>query len=585
MKPGRAYLVIIGLLAWSWLTVTPAAALNTYTWTGNALDSNYATSGNWSPTAPAFPANNSDTDVVITKSGATVNVYGHSTAGALTMGGGNSLIINPLGMSGTGMQFRLGGALAGAATTVDNDGLIQLNRGPLSILSADSATVTLTGSGQVVLWGDNFSSGECAFTGPNTVVNSAGHTIAGGGGTVSVVKITNEGAITATHGTLICNSNITQSSASPVGTMNSSPGNTLDLRNHITGGNINTGGGNVVLTGVWLTNLNLVGNQFNTATHSNLSGNIGLDPTTVFNVNNGHILNLWADGDTPCTLNNYGAINLNSSGGGTSLAAHAPVTFTGTGSVTMGGNINNQLGNAGVSTQIFINDSLHTIQGGGTIATATTNNGKIIANNGTMSLTGMVSGSGSVDVMDNATLYAGPGLQCGNFTMSALASLNLPINGGIMDLKGNYTFAQTDPARVNFGNWTLKMSGGGGGGGRQFLEVGGQDLGPVADGFRNNFQLPRLVLAGASTYVGLVDNINNGHRGSGREALYVGGYWTDTTLSVPPETTLDLNGVKLYAYLDHAIRRVSSGDGAPFGGGRIIDRGAGPATSLLLLSD
>ena len=232
------------------------------------------------------------------------------------------------------------------------------------------------------------------------MINSAGHTIAGGGGTVAVVNITNEGAITANHGTLVCNSNITQSSAPPVGTMNSSPGNTLDLRNHITGGTINAAGGNVLLTGAWLTNLSLGGSSFSTATHSNLSGNIGLDPTTVFNVNNGHILNLWADGDTPCTLTNFGTINLNSSGSVTSLAAHAPVTFTGTGNVTMGGNINNQLGNAGVSTQIYTNDSLHTIQGGGTIATATTNHGKIIANNGTMSLTGMVSGSGSVDVLD-----------------------------------------------------------------------------------------------------------------------------------------------------------------------------------------
>jgi hypothetical protein len=168
--------------------------------------------------------------------------------------------------------------------------------------------------------------------------------------------------------------------------------------------------------------------------------------------------------------------------------------------------------------------------------------------------------------------------------MSVLASLTLPANGHIMDLKGNYSFSQTDPARVNFGNWSLKMSGGGSSG-RQFLEAGGQDLGPAAGGFSNNFQLPRLVLAEAGTYVRLVDNIDNGHRGSGREALYVGGYWTDTTLSVPTETTLDLNGIKLYAYLDHTIRRVRAGDGVHFGGGKIIDQsGAGPLL-LLLLSD
>jgi hypothetical protein len=583
MKSIRTCYAIIGLVLWSWLTVTPAAALTTYTWTGNAGNNHWEDSGNWNSYSPTpFPPNNSGTDVIITKTGATVNVYTHSTAGALTMGSTDTLVINPLGMSGSAMQFRLGGTLAGAATTVDNDGIIRLTRGPLSILSADSTTVTLTGSGQIVLWGDNFTSGECSFGGPNTVINSNGHTIAGGGGTVAVNKITNEGAITASHGTLVCNSAITQSSAPPVGAMNASPGNTLDLRNHITGGIINAGGGNILLSGVYLTNLSLGGSAFNTATHSNLVGNISLNPTTVFNVNNGHILNLWADGDTPCILNNYGTINLNSSGAVTQLGAHAPVTLTGTGSLTLGGNINNQLVNAGVSTQIFINSSLHTIQGGGTIAAPMTNNGKLIANNGTMSLSGMVSGGGSVKVLDGATLLATPGLQCGNFTMSVLASLTLPTNGGIMDLKGNYSFSQTNPARVNFGNWSLKMSGGGGGG-RQFLEAGGQDLGAATGGFSNNFQLPRLVLAEAGTYVQLVDNINNGHRGSGREALYVGGYWTDTTLSVPPGTTLDLNGIKLYAYHNHAIRRVRAGDGARFGGGKIIDKsGVGPLFLLLL---
>ena len=182
--------------------------------------------------------------------------------------------------------------------------------------------------------------------------------------------------------------------------------------------------------------------------------------------------------------------------------------------------------------------------------------------------------------MNNATLYAGPGLQCGNFYHDSLATSNLPTNGGIMDLKGNYTFAQNVPAGVNFGNWKLQMSGGGGGGGKQFLEVGSQDLGAVAWGFSNNFQVPRLALAGAGTYVCLVDNINNGHWNSGREALYVGGYWTDTTLSVPVGTTLDLNGIKLYAYLNNAIRRVRAGDGPLFGGGRIIDKQA--VGSLLL---
>jgi hypothetical protein len=130
---------------------------------------------------------------------------------------------------------------------------------------------------------------------------------------------------------------------------------------------------------------------------------------------------------------------------------------------------------------------------------------------------------------------------------------------------------------VNFQNWTLQMSGS-----KQFLEVGGHDLGPVAGGFNNNFQLPRLVLTGAETNVSLVDNIDNGHRGPGREALYVGGNWAGTTLNVPPGTTLDLNGIKLYAYLEGTIRRVKGGDGDIFGGGKIIDKQTIEGPKLLL---
>ena len=51
----------------------------------------------------------------------------------------------------------------------------------------------------------------------------------------------------------------------------------------------------------------------------------------------------------------------------------------------MGANSNNGLNGAGVSTQGFINESLHTIQGGGRIICYLVNNGKIIINNGTMS--------------------------------------------------------------------------------------------------------------------------------------------------------------------------------------------------------
>jgi hypothetical protein len=577
MKSIKVYLVIIGVLALLWLAITPAAALNTYTWQGTS-SSYWSDPLNWDPLSPPFPPNDPSTYVVINKApGANVIINANSQTGGLKLGSGNSLnVFQPSG----GVQFRLGSALLpGATATVLNDGTLQVTRGSYTILSADASTVNLNGSGQIVLWGDNFLSGECAFinAGGSTVVNGSGHSITGGGGRLAIVTpgLLNQGAITATHGTLLCQSNITQSAS---GTMNSTPDNTLELQTQITGGTINPNGGSVLLNGgVSLANLNLGGGQLDTANHTNLYGNIGFSSATVFNVHNGHIVNLYQAGDgTPCTLNNYGTINLTSSGVGAYLAVHNPVTLTGTGSVTMGADSTNQMNGSGSLGQGFTNDSMHTIQGGGTINCSVVNHGKLIINNGTMSLIGMVSGSGAVSVMDNATLYGQPGLQCGNFSMSVLATLNLPTNGSIMDLKGNYTFAQTDPARVNFGNWTLKMSGRGG---EQTLEVGCRDDGATASGYTNNFVLPELWVTGADTYASLVDGVNNGHRTGDREALYV------TTLQVDPGSTLDLNGLRLYAKRGGVIYRVSAGQGSLYGGGKIINTAAasGSAVNLLLL--
>ncbi len=148
------------------------------------------------------------------------------------------------------------------------------------------------------------------------------------------------------------------------------------------------------------------------------------------------------------------------------------------------------------------------------------------------------SGTGSVSVTDGATLESSGYLQCGDLNMS----------------------------------------------GQQSLEVGGKDFGADAEGFTFNFFSPQyLALAGSGTYVSLVDNINN-TPGPDGEALYVGGPGQkNTTLNVPSGTTLNLNGIKLYVYLDNAIHRVRAGEGALFGGGQIIDRAVTPTLNRLLL--
>src|SRR5262249_19076919 len=73
----------------------------------------------------------------------------------------------------------------------------------------------------------------------------------------------------------------------------------------------------------------------------------------------------------------------------------------------------------------------------------------------------------------------------------------------------------------------------------QLLEVMSQDRGNTAAGFSRNFDYGTLDL-GNNTYVRLVDNARNSS-GTDAEALYV------NALSVPAGTTLDLNGLRVYA--------------------------------------
>jgi hypothetical protein len=123
-----------------------------------------------------------------------------------------------------------------------------------------------------------------------------------------------------------------------------------------------------------------------------------------------------------------------------------------------------------------------------------------------------------------------------------------------------------------------------GGGPLQALEIGGTDSGlaglPSDPNVNNyNFDLVKLSLTGSNTYVYLTDALDNGHRSS-PEALYV------DFLEVDPGTTLNLDGLRLYTYLNGAAYRVMAGDGNLFGGGLIIDTtvpGVPLPSTLLLL--
>ena len=86
---------------------------------------------------------------------------------------------------------------------------------------------------------------------------------------------------------------------------------------------------------------------------------------------------------------------------------------------------------------------------------------------------------------------------------------------------------------------TVRFGGNGTAGSPQVLEVMSRDLGTNAAGFDDNLVYGTLTLAN-NTYLRLADQSDNS-AGGGAEALYV------NSLIVPAGTTLDLNGLHLYA--------------------------------------
>jgi hypothetical protein len=297
-------------------------------------------------------------------------------------------------------------------------------------------------------------------------------------------------------------------------------------------------------------------------------GNILLAGTDL-NINQ-TILFLSKNGAADPIITNNGTIHLNGAIGYPSAIGVDTDTLA---TLTGGGTVEMTLSSlSGYGS--LINDAGHTIRGNGTLASVT-NKGQLVVENGTMQINNGLTGPGSISVSDNATLrLAGYPIQAGDFFMYRLANLRDVINA--IELKGNFSFAQTDPASWTWTQYgSLVMSGAGP---QQSLEVGGRDYGLSATGFSNNFSLPSLTLTGAGTYVYLADTIDNGHRAS-PEALYV------DSLSVPAGTTLHLKGLHLYTYLNSSIHQVRAGEGHLFGGGQIIDFNSIPGIINLLLSD
>jgi hypothetical protein len=446
--------------------------------------------------------------------------------------------------------------------------------------NAVAGSLTTTGTGTVLFGGNtnntlyNYSN----LTGtPAVLTIGAGITIHGKDGILSDAyangSIVNQGTIDAdtAAGTLTLGSSTTNSIINS-GTMEATSGGTLDLGAAFATaqlGNVQASGGTVNLTGT------LTGNLALTAA----TGSWNLDGGTIINgiytTSGGSSLIIESgtfDGvtaDAPVDLSQANAASLtvldgvmlnsslligNAAGTtyatvyfGSSNAVAGSLTTTGTGTVLFGGNTNNTLYDysnlTGTPAALTIGAGI-TIHGKNGTLSAAYPNGSIV-NQGTIDADTpggtLTIGTGSANALTNSgTLEATGGgtLTVGSpLTESAGSTLSDSATSQI-NLGGNLIASNTGASSFQpLGNVTL--NGSGTSSSPQTLEVMSADLGNVPAGFTNNFAYNALAIS-SGDYVSLVDQSHNS-TGTGPEAVYV------NSLSVPAGTTLNLNGLHVYA--------------------------------------
>lgn len=356
--------------------------------------------------------------------------------------------------------------------TLNNPGQIHLNSsGNLTNLIADSSGLTLSGGGEIHLYGslNNRIYGQTSATTLTNIDNTIkGHGQIGANqlklinqGTITADTVantlsidtsnglTNSGLIQSTNGAdlLFNGSNITNLSG---GTIHSETGSHLRFASVTLTDGVITGGGSI---------RNAVSSTYNDLT---------INSETTLDIDNATSATFSG------TLNNAGRIDLNSTANFTNLiAASAGLTLTGTGSVHISGNNNNRIHGASSSTTLT-NSSGHTIRGSGQLganqlllqnfgtieadeaAVLTIDLSSTFTNQGTLKATG----SGGITLNDplvnqqDVAIASGSTLNLPSktFTQSAgkttlsggtLTATSLQIDGGDFDGKGTINGATT----------------------------------------------------------------------------------------------------------------------------------------------
>jgi fibronectin-binding autotransporter adhesin len=360
------------------LTVQPSSAgiINTGTFeasSGATLDVTYGFLGPFNNTGGTIKA--LDGGVVQLQgeiyTGGTLTTVG---SGVIQLTGGT--VLNGLTNSGL---VQITSNLGDLQNTVTNTGTIQLDPGTLSMLGS----VTLTGSGSLIMSGSSILN-----------QNSAGGSLTNqqlihGSGTISELPVTNQGTITAdsSSNTLTLAGGATANT----GTLEASGGGTLELETVVnnSGGTIEALAGSTVILNSGF-NGSVNGGTLKTSGTGVIESQDGmLDGTVNIPTNAGKLTvpngqDLFLQG----TINNTGTITLSGHG---CIILNQPTILTGTGKVILGsGNCIYGSGNS------LTNES--TIEGAGTIGDSNPmpiiNDGTILANNKTNSLTIVSNGTG-----------------------------------------------------------------------------------------------------------------------------------------------------------------------------------------------
>jgi RHS repeat-associated protein len=250
------------------------------------------------------------------------------------------------------------------------------------------------------------------------------------------------------------------------------------------------------------------------------------------------------------TLTIAAGITIKSSGASLDVGSNSLVnqgTLSGDAGVGPGGGFT-------VNGTNWVNDgTIQAINGGTVTLTGSwTNLGTIEVDGGTLNANGIGSNSGTMRASAGTLSVAAESFvstgtlgarDTGRLTLVKSAAIN---QSGILvgqpettiTVQGNLV-GTTRNADQYATQGMVTLAGSGTAAAPQLLETMSNDVGNVAAGFQKNFAYGAVALAN-NTYVQLVDKAHNS-AGTGPEAVYAG------SLLVPAGTTLDLNGLHLYA--------------------------------------